>query len=95
MSCFAGASAAGPARLDADDVMQLARAGRLVALAVLGLARHERAVGQLVEELARLGRVLEQVAGRHAEHLDDLQHLVALWTREAATRFTLNHIIAH
>ena len=62
---FALSSPARPAVLDADDVLQFARAGRLVAL-VLGAARHVASVGEAVEELARLGGRVEHVLRRQA-----------------------------
>ena len=66
-----------PTVLHADDVLQLARAGRLVAL-VFGATRYVAAVGETVEELARLGGRVEHVLRRQAQHFHDLHHLIEL-----------------
>lgn len=75
---FAVPPAARAARFHAEDVVQLARAGRLVLALVLRLPQHVAAVGELLEELASFVRLVEDVLRGHPEHLDDLVDLVGL-----------------
>ena len=71
--------AARPARLDAEYVVQLARAGRFVFALVLRLPQHVATVRrELLEEFACFVRLVEDVLRRHTEHLHDPVDLVGL-----------------
>lgn len=71
-------SASGPARLDAENVVQLSRAGLLVFSLASRLLKYITAVRILVEELSRLMRLIENVLRWHAQNLDNLVHLIDL-----------------
>ena len=66
-----------PARLHAEDVVDLAGA-RAAVLLLLAHVEHVGTVGQLVEVSLGLGRLVQHVLGREAEHLHDLVDLVHL-----------------
>ena len=66
------------ADLGAEYVAEEARAGRPVAFALSNAPDLPRAVRKAVEEALGLGALLEHVERRHAEHFDDLVHLIEL-----------------
>ena len=61
-----------------DNVVEPPMSRRLVFFALLGLFEDVRAVGHFVKVLFRLVSRVEHGTGRHAEHFDDLVHLVHL-----------------
>lgn len=78
MAGLAVPPAARPARLHAQDIVQLPRAGRLVLALVLRFPQHVAPVRVLLEELASLVRLVENVLRWHPQHLHDLVDLVCL-----------------
>lgn len=82
----------GATRLDAEYVVQLPGARQLVLPLILRLFQHVAAVRQrLVKEFTRLVRMVEYVLGWHAEHLDNLVHLINL-VGAAEQRFARVHL---
>lgn len=74
---FAVPPATRTARLHAQDVVELPRAWQFVFSLVLRLLEHVAPVRrQLVKVLACFVRLIEYVFRRHAQHLDNLVHLI-------------------